>query len=126
MTQRKDTEVADVLSQLATGDEVVMGKFENVMGLHVNNSGLWKESRLVVPKEICNDIISIVHGTTHSVIQRTYHEIRKRLWWKEMELQVHKFCRKCRVCLRNKRAFYPKERLSELELAFKSPRMRMT
>ena len=88
MTQRKDTEVADALSQLATGDEVVKGKFANVKGLHVNNGGLWKGSRLVVPKEICNDIISIVHGNTHAGIQRTYHEIRKRFWWKGMGLQA--------------------------------------
>ena len=108
MTQRKDTEVADALSQLATGDEVVKGKFANVKGLHVNNGGLWKGSRLVVPKEICNDIISIVHGNTHAGIQQTYHEIRKRCWWKGM---------------RNKRAFQLKERLSEFELALKSPRM---
>ena len=64
----------------------------------------------------------MVHRTYYGVVQPTIEELKLSFYWRGMHADTESFCKRCIVCLKNKRSYSPKQPLSPVKLDYELPR----
>lgn len=96
----KDCELQQVIECLNRTDKwpVEIARYQAFQKqLYVQDDYLMKEEKLVLPKELHENVLIIAHrGHPGSTVMK--HILRQSLWWLGMDTEVEKFVRSCKEC----------------------------
>ena len=119
--QEDDTIVSSAISQLRHTNQITQGQFKNQVGMTIREGLLCRGSKVVIPKAMRQEAISLVHSMGHPGVDKTTRLVRSRFFWKRMDSDIEEYCRGCLICHKNKPNNNPKEKLIPIDVA-KSPR----
>ena len=110
--QKKDEKLGKVMKYLSNPEGNKKPRFpvpniELVDGLLVRRVNIKTRSlsnnvtQAIVPKSLINTALSIVHDNNyfaHPGAERTYHQARQFLYWKNMESDIKQYIKNCKKC----------------------------
>ena len=113
---------AEAFAQLQTHGVVQSGQLRKFGGLRVKDGILYRRNRIIIPASLREEVLEMVHRTYHGGIKRTIEELKARFYWRGMYTDAERKCKRCMICLRNKRSYSPKQPLNPIEPNYKFPR----
>ena len=120
--QRRDKMTADAMMQLQRQGVVRSGQLKKFSGLKIREGILYRRNRIVIPTSLREEVLEMVHRAYHGGVQRTIDELKLRFYWRGMYADTESFCKRCMICLKNKRSYSPKQPLSPIKLDYELPR----
>ena len=122
--QRLDPVTAGAISQIMENGYITHGQCKKFKGMRLRNGILFRQSRMVIPGSMADQVIDIIHstGSSHWGVQRTFEETRRRCYWRGLFRDVERFCSTCEVCMKSKRANNRRQPLVPIKLRYNFPR----
>ena len=78
--------------------ETVTDYFNFREELTIQDGLVFKGDRLVVPKSIRQELVGIIHNSSHLGIQSCLRRAREAVFWPKMNTEIETFIAKCEVC----------------------------
>ena len=116
-SSRGDKATSLAMDQIEHGGRVNFGRFKRLRGMHVSDGLLYKGHQLVIPHELKNEILSLVHNDAHPGTKKTIARVSSQFYWRGIPRDVQRYCKRCLVCQRNKPKNQIKEPLEPIEIA---------
>ena len=115
--QKHNPATSSAINQLKSSGGITEGQFKNQLGVNLTEGLLCRGRKVIVPSEMKNEILTLVHNEGHLGIDKTTRLVRQQFYWKRMEADIETFCRGCLTCHRNKPKNTPREKLVPLNIA---------
>ena len=117
--QGEDVITSSAINQLEDSNEITPGQYKDQLGMVMREGLLCRGRKVVVPGNMRQDIISLLHREGHPGVDKTTRLVRHQFYWKRMNSDIEQFCRECLICHKNKSKKQPKEKLVPLSVARK-------